>query len=1014
MKMNPMKLMMKTPNEASADGNITTTTVTVQSKVVTAPKQVWLHQLTHDYTRAIYSRVKRAFNSNKISANSNFSFFSNAAGIPSTIVNAVDVSKEEENTEDLIDAGQESIEEILHEIQSASTWTRFVKLRGFLVRTWVLFVLFNHPFFSIFTKFDPRNPRYLRMLMLSVILIGNLWTTTFLFAFVNEGGGITTFIDSVVMALLSSLLQVPMSLIIALFIRYASVAEFDSRYPYVAAELRRRARVEKFLSKMSPALLEAELKSVSLENEIATNKHRLSGLRFDGLGVHKKKNQNESAKKSTTTKYLTAHETANHGRDDSRLRLAVVTTDNVDHLSHTSSSDACIIVPNVSICLDSTQSSLRVDIVDSTVSVAEGDFDEEMISKSTRFIVSSSNDDIDKEMSVKFQKSLRVPHSSRKSYFGPIMKNQANSHGLVLEDDDENNDTSSFAAPTVSPFSSSYVPLTPIPSDLASLHVLAASSEPIHTLEPKASFSEEAVHTAVAEDFEIMSKDSDNADEVAGEGDVDEEKKVEAGKKDLQSNDFSYGWINAPPDLQRNFPGLLWCCGRHPDQCDGYIARMKKLEEQKQALIEKKKIEAQIKRNKRNKMLSKNLQKKKEDDHAKQSSEVTGTNAAGAGISVQDASFTARNSSTTAVGMNALSPLTATTPPTSQRDNHDDHSDYDDHTDRGVSDNLGDYQGSGDDTGDNILVYLVWIFSPLWALICNHGRVINRMKTESLESIVQSSRRNLNAAKGVPIRTLSDVDSVIETQESILRQAHAKVSFVTILPCTVSMLIAIIVSCLIIGFQIFYISLFGFRHDEKVTLTLTFTWALTQAWSLFIIEPGMSFVELIIIFIIKPAWLPYLLWIPHLGPFVAGKVAADMVINDGRSVLSGRMQNLTLVKAAGAASQLSPELAVVAYGFGAVISATLSNVEDNLLTLTKNKKTGDQTNLKEQLSAASKLSRYQRNDLIVHRYILAQLHSVEEAQRSKKALAMKLAKAASVKGKKRIIRNTHQDVNEGV
>jgi phage-related minor tail protein len=114
------------------------------------------------------------------------------------------------------------------------------------------------------------------------------------------------------------------------------------------------------------------------------------------------------------------------------------------------------------------------------------------------------------------------------------------------------------------------------------------------------------------------------------------------------------------------------------------------------------------------------------------------------------------------------------------------------------------------------------------------------------------------------------------------------------------------------------------------------------------------------------------------------------------------MQNLTLVKAAGAASQLSPELAVVAYGFGAVISATLSNVEDKLLTLSKKKKSVAH----EKPHTDTKLSQNQRNELIVHRYILAQLHSVEEAQRNRKLLAMKLAKVASVKGKKRIIRDS--------
>jgi hypothetical protein len=84
-------------------------------------------------------------------------------------------------------------------------------------------------------------------------------------------------------------------------------------------------------------------------------------------------------------------------------------------------------------------------------------------------------------------------------------------------------------------------------------------------------------------------------------------------------------------------------------------------------------------------------------------------------------------------------------------------------------------------------------------------------------------------------------------------------------------------------------------------------------------------------------------------------------------------------------------------------------VEDKLLSLSKKKKSAENKHLSEQLSAASKLSQSQRSELIVHRYILAQLHSVEEAQRHRKLLAMKLAKVASVKGKKRIVHDSEQD-----
>jgi hypothetical protein len=959
MQFNPMQLK-------NQPANVDMTAVTVRSNVAAAPKQSWLQRLTHKYTRAIYSRIKSAFEGFRVSANSNLTFISKAAGIPTAIVEAVEVSKENEYVEELLDAGQENIEEILHDIQTASTWTRFVKLRSFLIRTWVLFVLFNHPYISIFTKYDPRNPRYLRMLKISLILIGNLWATTFLYSFANEGGGISTIPEAVVLALLSCLLQVPISLLVTFFIRNASSAEFDSRYPFIAAELRRRARVEEHLSKMSQNLLEAELKNVSLDYK-HFSETKIPGLSLDGIGlhpVHKRLGK-------TTGKSHSADETANLLNDSPSSHPSHIAPSSAT--DQVSPHDTSLVVPSVTANVDSPPMSPRVDNAASPVS--EDDFDKEMFSRSQRSLVTpTSDDDFDKEMFAKSQRSLRSPHS-RKSNFGPVMKNQAGPNGVEdNQDDDENKFSTDEPVIVASDLSKTLSATSKI--DSATRDSSTVDDSTIRSLVPKASFSEE-VHPAVMEDFEISQRS--NANEV-----------LETDKNHIP-DDFSFGWIDAPPDVQRNCPGLLRCCGRHPDQREAFIQRMRKLEETKHALFEKKKREAQEKKNKK-----KLLTKKDDTDHKDEGK----AKLPAAGSSTEDAAFAARNAASTALGMTAVSPLTPATPTSpSQQDERE-----------GVSDNLGDYQGSGDDTGDEILGYLFWIFSPLWTLICNNGRVIDREKTVvSLESIVRGSSRNLNAAKGASKRTLSEVDNETETQDSILKQTHAKFSIAKILPCTVSMLVAISVSCLIMGFQIFYISLFGFRNNEGVTLSLTITWVISQGWSLFIIEPGMSLVDLIITFVIRPAWLPYLLWIPHLGPIVAGKVASDMVSQDGRSILSGRMQNLTLVRAAGAASQLSPELAVVAYGFGAVISATLSNVEDKLLSLSKKKKSAENKHLSEQLSAASKLSQSQRSELIVHRYILAQLHSVEEAQRHRKLLAMKLAKVASVKGKKRIVHDSEQD-----
>ena len=962
MQSNPMQLMnrssaspkRKIDNIDNDDEKSMTSVTIIQSKVVLAPpslstNQGWLQRLTHEYTRAIYSRVKGAFDNFKVSANSNFSVFSKAAGIPSSIVDAMEESKENEHLENLIDAGQENIEEILHEIQSAPTWTRFMKLRGFLVRTWVLYVLFNHPYFSIFTKYDPRNPRYLRMLKLSIALIGNLWTTTFLFSFVNAGGGVRSLPETIVVALLSCLLQVPISLIVAFFIRNASVAEFDSRYPFIAAELRRRTRVEEYLGKMSQKLLEDELKNVAVDYKQLSQSMIMTKLSNGGLGGDNTGGVLPSlVQKTATSMTMKSRKTLNvKTKSQSGVMVSDKSTSNSRRV------------------LGRARSSNNINNDDDDDDVDVNDEDD-------------VNDDAKRDNRVGSNRNIHHHHHhhgihAKKSHFGPVMKNQAKANALpgsdkVSDDDDDDDDDDDMMKKSDS--------------------------------HRKDDDDEEIEEEEQVEDVE-MSMDKKPATD-------DKEPKLE--------DDFSFGWINAPPDVQRNCSLLLWCCGRHPQQRAAYIERMKKLEEQTRALLEKKKKEAEEKRKNKKSFFTRREKKKKEKSHEVEehpihhhSSLLETTNPSGTsatGALTQDAAFVTRNATTTALGVNVLSsPSTTTTTTTQERDDHD--------HDRVVKDDLGDYHGSGTDTGDESLSYLVWFFSPIFAVCCKNARATDRIKAvESFESIVQSSRRNLSTTTSSGDKNQS-LNTVVETQDSIFKQTQSKFSTVKILPCTVSMLIAITVSSAILAFQLFYISLFGFRNDEKVTLSLSITWALSQGWSLFVVEPGMSFVELIITFVVRPAWLPYLLWIPHLGPIVAGKVASDMVSQDGKSILSGRMQNLTLVKAAGAASQLSPELAVVAYGFGAVISATLSNVEDKLLNLSKRKSstTADehhhqQDQHHDKIVTAKKLSQRQRHELIVHRYILAQLHSVEEAQRERKVLATKLAKVASVKGWRKIGRAT--------
>jgi len=133
-------------------------------------------------------------------------------------------------------AASEEHESAAHVLDSVGGWTclRAWRLRGFLLRTWLLGVMYQHPVLGLFAKFEPRFSRTLRVLVLASALIADLWTTTFLYAFVVGGDSSKplpdlTIPETIVVAVLSSLLQVPIGALIGILATRAGEAECECR-----------------------------------------------------------------------------------------------------------------------------------------------------------------------------------------------------------------------------------------------------------------------------------------------------------------------------------------------------------------------------------------------------------------------------------------------------------------------------------------------------------------------------------------------------------------------------------------------------------------------------------------------------------------------------------------------------------------------------------------------------------------------------------------------------------------
>ena len=376
----------------------------------------------------------------------------------------------------------------------------------------------------------------------------------------------------------------------------------------------------------------------------------------------------------------------------------------------------------------------------------------------------------------------------------------------------------------------------------------------------------------------------------------------------------------------------------------------------------------------------------------------------------EQATFIASNAAVSAVG-------TALVVGSDGDDHHHDDNDNDDNTHHTQEDTLDDNDDNvdGDDQnnetvddmldGDfsltDIFAFFMSAITIVSSFCCARGSSAVNQTVMSMASKrdVRASNSSITAdtKRGGGSTTAGRSAKGKDSIASIYKLASENSSKIVVsnLPMTVQTFSALSLFVVIVSFWLFYIAQFGFNHSAETTLSIVFVWLFNQAFSFFVVEPILTGVNVILTFVVLPALLPSILWIPNVGSAVAGKVACDLANKDGRSVLSGRMENLTLVRAAGAASMLSPEASVVAYGLGAVLSATMSRIGGESLLQQRNRRAAGSDSDHTNNDAFSALTETQRNDLIVRRYVLAQLNAAEKAQRRKNNLAKRLVISVS-------------------
>jgi hypothetical protein len=119
-----------------------------------------------------------------------------------------------------------------------------------------------------------------------------------------------------------------------------------------------------------------------------------------------------------------------------------------------------------------------------------------------------------------------------------------------------------------------------------------------------------------------------------------------------------------------------------------------------------------------------------------------------------------------------------------------------------------------------------------------------------------------------------------------------------------------------------------------------------------------------------------------LGPLLAGKAATAAASGSGSQSLTGRLENLTLVRAAGAASSLPPEAAVIAYGASAAVTVFTDRAVELAAHRARRRRGAPGAAAGAGGGGLAALTDAERHELIVRRYLLTQLKAAEEARRA--------------------------------
>ncbi len=149
----------------------------------------------------------------------------------------------------------------------------FARRLVFLAKLYAQRFFYQHSYFSVFFRFDPRLPRIYRAIFIFTSLFHTLFITTLLYGFTHgapaDGEALPpmTVAETVVNTIATSALNVVFMRIFFTLMNSAGSAEFRWRYPILYEELLRRHKIEEALCNIDDAVLTREIHKLRRERK---------------------------------------------------------------------------------------------------------------------------------------------------------------------------------------------------------------------------------------------------------------------------------------------------------------------------------------------------------------------------------------------------------------------------------------------------------------------------------------------------------------------------------------------------------------------------------------------------------------------------------------------------------------------------------------------------------------------------------------------------------------------------